>query len=140
MWKIRAYLAPDKFIDLGDVRSLSPGWSTFNPSGICRIEFPFESADLKNKGFARYRLILSNMNSYNFFVEAAKNILSNSTEIKGLWFLGKLPDGKSVCGFKIGKTITPIASVLGKEYNGFSTVGWKPGVLHGAPISTIVRE
>jgi hypothetical protein len=138
MWKIRAFLDEGKYIDLGDVRSGKPGWSDFNPSGISRIEFPFVGK-MSGGIITKSRLIISNMVSYNFFVEASKNILSGSTTIKNMWFLGKTPEGK-VVGFTIGEKVKPINTLFGLEYNGFASVGWKQGISKGTPTATIVRE
>jgi hypothetical protein len=140
MWKIRVYLTNTRFVDLGDVRTRTPGWEKFNPLSIYRLELPFEGSDPETKGKIKSRLIISGAMSYNFFVEATKNVSSGAVDIKKLWFLGRTPDGQRSVGFTLASKVSVVNTPFGKEYYGFATVGWKPGLVHGTPIATIVRE
>ncbi len=137
MWKIRLVLEGGLTHTTNDVRSGSPGWADCRPSAIQRIEFPFVGIeDGKN---VKFRLILAGMKEYNFFVEAVRGIVSGKTEIKGLWFLGKVPGTEKVTGFVIRDKILAINSIAGKEYGGFSTVGWKPGIV-GEKVTSIIER
>ena len=136
MWKIKLTLEGNLKHELGDVRSGKPGWAECSPSGILKLEFPFTGK--VNGKEVTSTLLLSGMEKYNFFVEAMRAVGSGKTKIKGMWFLGKIPNVDRVVGFVIGDGIKHINTVFGNEYNGFSTVGWKHGILKEKVICSII--
>jgi hypothetical protein len=140
MWGIKLTLEGNMTHVLNDVRSGNPGWSDCNPSGILKIEFPFIGKNGTGKDIP-YLLLMSGMKEYNFFVEAVKGLSSNSkVNIKGLWFMGKLPNSNRVTGFVLKESVLVLNTEVGKEYQGFSTVGWKTGIIGGKVVSTVIRR
>lgn len=139
MWKIQITLRGGSVITLGDVRSGSPGWAACDPAGIVKLVFEFLGRDEKGQDI-HYVLVMSGMTEYNFFVEAMKAVGSSAGPVvKGLWFLGKKPDGK-VTGFALKDSVIAINSDAGKEYHGTPTVGWKKGIVEGSPICRVSRS
>lgn len=138
MWKIKLTLEGNMTHILNDVRSGNPGWGNCNPSRIVGIEFPFLGKDEKGRDIP-YLLRMSGMREYNFFVEAMRAVGKSKTIIKGLWFLGKLPETNTVTGWVLKDRIILINSFEGKEYSGIATVGWKMGIIGDKPISEVRR-
>lgn len=139
MWKIRLVLEGGLIHTTNDVRSSNPGWSDCQPSGIERMEMNFLGTD--NGRPAKFRLIMAGMKEYNFFVEAIRSLDSNGkVTLKGLWFLGRLPNTNKVTGFVIKEKLLAVNTEYGKEYGGFATVGWKSGIIGGNIISGIERS
>ena len=128
MWKIRLMLEGGLTHTLNDVRSGNPGWAECQPSKIEYLTFAFTGKDEITRKDSSYKIILSGMDEYNFFVEASRSVLGGKTAIKGLWFLGKILSTNRVVGFVLKDSILKVNAENGKEYSGFSTVGWKPGV------------
>lgn len=140
MWKIIVTLRGGTVVALGDVRSGKPGWADCDPAGIAKIEFNFLGRDGEGKDVP-YTLIMSGMLEYNFFVEAMKPVGSNKgIVVKGLWFLGKKPDGQNITGFALKESIMAVNALVGKEYHGTPTVGWKTGIIEGEPICRVFRS
>lgn len=140
MWKIKLTLIGGLTHELNDVRSGNPGWGDCQPVAIERLNFSFKGKDPKTGKEDSYELVLSGMKEYNFFVEASRSILGGKTKILGLWFLGKVPNTNQVIGFVLKESIMKISSIEGKEYSGFSTVGWKPGISDGKAFADIIRR
>jgi hypothetical protein len=136
MWKIKITLEGNLTHELGDVRSGRPGWAECNPSKITKMVFPF-IGKIDGKDIP-LELILSGMEKYNFFVEAMRGVGKNATMVKGLWFLGKIPFEDKVVGFVVKDSCKIVNAVYGKEYNGFSTVGWKTGTV-GDKVVSVMR-
>jgi hypothetical protein len=129
VWRIKLTLEGNFVHELGDVRSGKPGWAECQPSGILKVEFPFVGK--VNGKNTPLRLILSGMEEYNFFVEAMRPIGSGNTNIKGMWFLGKVPKENRVIGFVVGDTCKKVNAFVGQEYHGTRTAGWKKGIVGG---------
>lgn len=140
MWKIKLTLIGGLTYELNDVRSGNPGWSDCQPVAIERLNFSFKGTDPKTGREDNYELVLAGMKEYNFFVEATRNILGGKTKIQGLWFLGKIPITNQIVGYVLKDTIARINAIDGQEYNGMSTVGWKPGIPDGIPFIDIIRR
>ena len=138
MWKIRLILEGGLVHILNDVRSGNPGWFDCKPSAIEAIEFSFLGKDGKGKDIS-YFLRMTGMKEYNFFVEAMRGIGKSKTIIKGLWFLGKLPESRMVTGWVLRDKILRLNAFEGQEYQGMSTVGWKKGIV-GNKVISIVRR
>jgi hypothetical protein len=137
MWKIRLTLEGGLTHTTNDVRTGNPGWAECRPSGIESIEFDFIG---KEDGVeTKYKIVLAGMSEYNFFVEAIRSVVGSKTSIKGLWFLGKVPDTNRVVGYVIRDKVQIVNTVSGKEYSGTPTVGWKKGIVGGKVISTMGR-
>lgn len=139
MWKIKLVLEGDLVHTLNDVRSGSPGWANCQPSKISSLTFPFFGKDEKTGKDIPYQLYLAGMSEYNFFVEAMQSLLGGKVKIKGLWFLGKIPNTNKVTGFVLRDSVLKVNAIDGKEYSGLPTIGWKQGVIGDKIISTIVR-
>lgn len=137
MWKIKLTLEGGLTHTTNDVRTGNPGWADCRPSGIESIEFDFigkeEGRDTKCK------IVLAGMSEYNFFVEAIRSVIGSKTTIKGLWFLGKVPGTNRITGFVIRDRVQIINTIVGQEYSGTPTVGWKKGIVGGKVISTMGR-
>ena len=128
MWKIRLMLEGGLSHTLNDVRLGKPGWAECQPSKIEYLTFAFTGKDEITGKDSSYKIILSGMDEYNFFVEATRGVLGGKTTIKGLWFLGKILSTNRVVGFVLKDSILKVNTENGKEYSGFATVGWKSGV------------
>jgi len=140
MWKIKLLLEGGLIHVLGDVRSGNPGWAQCNPSKILRIEFPFFGRDEFTGKDVPYKMVLAGMKEYNFFVEAVRGVSGRGkTKIKGLWFMGKLPNSDRIRGFVLKESIMSLDTIVGQEYHGISTVGWKTGSVGDKVVSTIIR-
>jgi hypothetical protein len=126
-------------IELNDVRSDSPGWSECVLGKIKKLSFSFQGIDALSKINNCYELVLEGMSEYNFFVEANKNLLKGKTNILGFWFLGKIPNTNRIIGFVIKDRVLKVNSTVNKEYNGFSSFGWKLGCAGGNVIADIRR-
>lgn len=138
MWKIKLILEGNFFHVLNDVRSGNPGWTDCRPSGILMMEFPFLGRDENGKDIS-YLLRMSGMKEYNFFVEAMRGVMGGKTIVKGLWFLGKIPESNMITGWVIKDKILRLNAVEGQEYSGTATVGWKTGIIGDKPISEVRR-
>lgn len=143
-WKIRVSFAgniiPKTYIS-PDIRFNDPGWGSeiFNRK-IEKVEFFFPTG---------HRLILSGMEKYNFFLEAAQDLGgkdSGKIKILAFWFCGKLFNSNIVEAWKInipqtfeeqGKVIRD-QKIFGHEWNGGPTAGWKKGI-NNKLISAIVQ-
>jgi len=139
MWKIKLMLEGDLTHTLNDVRLGNPGWADCEPSKIEYLTFEFSGKDEATGKNEHYKIILSGMDEYNFFVEATRSVVGGKTTIKGLWFLGKILASNRVVGFVLRDKILKVQSEIGKEYSGFSTVGWKSGV-SGKAMANIERN
>ena len=140
MWKIHLTLANGMSHVLNDVRTGKPGWAECQPSGIEKLEFSFEGKNMDTGKKDSYHLILSGMKEYNFFVEAMRSISGGKTTIKGMWFLGKLPDSNKIMGFVLADQIASVVSIDGQEYHGTATVGWKKGIVGGKVLYSVTRR
>jgi len=140
VWKIKLLLEGGLIHILNDVRSGNPGWANCSPSKISRIEFSFLGRDEFTGKDIPYKMVLAGMKEYNFFVEAVRGVSGrDKTKIKGLWFMGKVPGGNQIKGFVLKESILSLNTVVGQEYHGFSTVGWKTGLVGDKVVSTIVK-
>jgi len=137
MWKINLFLEDGKVLELGDVRTSKPGWGESSPTKIAKMEFSFVGKEYEKQ--QPMKLILAGMKEYNFFVEAMKSVVNGKLTIKGLWFLGKIPNTNRITGFVIQDSMKIINAVEGREFNGGPTAGWKQGI-PGTVVSTIVKE
>jgi hypothetical protein len=68
------------------------------------------------------------------------SVINSRSAIKGLWFMGQVPNSNQVTGFVIKETILKLNSVKGKEYSGTASSGWKFGTVGNSVISQIVKE
>ena len=116
------------------------GWAECDPAGILKLEFSFLGKDIVTGKDVSYDLIMSGMTEYNFFVEAMRGIGKGKTEVKGLWFMGKIPNSNRITGFVLRDKILSLNTEVGKEYSGMSTVGWKKGIVGNEVVSTILRR
>lgn len=140
MWKIKVTLQNGMIVVLNDVRTSNPGWADFSPVGILKVEFSFLGKDVDTGKDIVYDLVMIGMREYNFFVEAMRGIGNGKTVVKGLWFMGKVPNKNRVTGFVLRDKILSFNTEEGKEYLGMSTVGWKVGIIGDKVISTVVRR
>ena len=138
MWKIKILLEAGLTHLLNDVRSGNPGWADCQPSGILGIAFEFLGKDEKGKDIP-YLLQMGGMREYNFFVEAMRAVGGNKTIIKGLWFLGKVPESNKITGWVLKDKILRLNSVEDHEYSGMATVGWKKGIIGDRVVSEVRR-
>lgn len=138
MWKILLLLEGGLSHVTADVRLGNPGWADCRPSGIVGIDFSFLGKDEKGKDIP-YLLQMRGMKEYNFFVEAMRGVMGGKTIIKGLWFLGKIPESNKITGWVLKDKILRLNSVEGHEYSGTPTVGWKTGIIGDKMISEVRR-
>lgn len=134
-WRIRASFAgslpPHEYVT-PDIRHNDPGWGNevFNRQIEC-LEFFLPTG---------HRLILSGMDAYNFFVEAAQGMSSASARIEAFWFAGKLPGQNLVEMWRIGNgQVVRTQAPWGKEWGGGPTSGWKLGSSGKHPVSMILE-
>jgi hypothetical protein len=125
---------------LNDVRSNNPGWAECDPAGIFKLEFSFLGKDMVTGKDVSYDLTMSGMKEYNFFVEAMRGIGKGRTVVKGLWFMGKIPNNNRITGFVLRDKILSLNTEVGKEYLGMSTIGWKKGIIGDEIVSAVLRR
>lgn len=140
MWQILLTFKGGMTVALNDVRSVNPGWAECNSPGIVKLEFSFTGKMEGRPEETPYSLIMTGMDEYNFFVEASKGIGNSKINVKGLWFMGKLPNQPYVTGFVLGDSIKTLNAPKGKEYYGAPTAGWKKGIIEGKVVSSITRN
>jgi len=134
-WRIRATFAgklPPKEYVTPDIRHNDPGWASelFNRP-IEMLEFFLPTG---------HKIVLSGMEQYNFFVEAAQSPgQRGGAEIQAFWLCGKMPGKDIVETWRVGdgKIIRDRRS-WGIEWGGGPTKGWKCGVI-GPIISQLVE-
>lgn len=135
-WRIRVTFAgklqPREYIT-PDIRHNNPGWGdeVFNRA-IEKLEFFLPTG---------HRLVMSGMEQYNFFVEAAQSTKSRAgAQIKAFWFCGKLPGKDIVEMWRVGNgKVVRDRKPWGREWGGGPTRGWKPGELRGKAVSRLVE-
>jgi hypothetical protein len=126
-WGPKNYLTPD-------VRHYNPGWGeeVFRRT-IERLEFTLPTGHV---------LIMSGMEQYNFFVEAAESFhRKGNAQIVAFWFCGKLPGQDIVEMWRVGDgKVVRMRAPWGREWGGSPTTGWKLGIVGDTIISTLIKE
>lgn len=133
-WRIRARftgkLSPREYLT-PNVWLKNPGWGDeiFNRV-IERLDFFLPTG---------HAIVLSGMEHYNFFVEAAQSRLTKGgAEIVAFWFAGKLPGRDLVEMWRIGKGgAVRTRKPWGQEWGGGPTRGWKRGAVGSDIMSRI---
>lgn len=133
-WRMRVTFAgklPPKEYITPDIRHNNPGWGdeTFNRP-IDSLEF-FLPTD--------HRIIMSGMEQYNFFVEAAQSLSGRGASIEAFWFCGKLPSQPVIEMWRVGGgKVVRKREQYGHEWGGQPTFGWKPGMIGSRVISSVM--
>ena len=134
-WRLRATFAgklPPKQYLTSDIRRTNPGWGdeVFNRR-IELLEFFLPTG---------HRIVLTGMEAYNFFVEASQGLGGIVVRIEAFWLCGKLSRQDLVEMWRIGQgKVVRQQRTWGQEWGGTPTRGWKPGLIGGPPVSTIVN-
>lgn len=121
----KEYLSPD-------IRANDPGWaSEIFSHRIEKLEFFLPTGHV---------LVLSGMERYNFFIEAAQSFGLASPKLEAMYFCGKLPRSNIVETWRItmGKVLHQ-RLLFGREYGGGPTRGWKDGAVGSKPVSQITE-
>lgn len=117
-----------------DVRFHNPQWGDEE-----KFKAPIQSIEFFLP--IKWKLVLSGMAQYNFFIEVIGNLTGgDKARIESFWLCGLLPDSSTVNTWNIGKgKIITNNAVLGQEYLGTASRGWKIGTPSKHPVSTILK-
>lgn len=133
-WRMRVRFAgkllPHEHIT-NDMRFHDPGWGgeLFNRQ-IESLEFFLPTG---------HRVVMSGMQSYNFFIEATQDFSMRGARIEAFWFLGMPPGSDVVEMWRVGDgKVVRQQKPYGAEWGGTPSAGWKPGA-PGKYISMIAK-
>ncbi len=113
-----------------DIRFHNPGWADedkFKPILYMELFLP-----------VKFKLYLGGMEQYNFFIEALGDMTGGGkAKIESFWLCGLSANKVKTWTIKQGSVMTK-THVLGTEYYGTSSRGWRAGVPSKNPISSLV--
>jgi len=134
-WKLHIVFAGNPVVRdhwTRDIRVHAPDWADTPLLPIERVELSLPIG---------HKLVLANMQSFNFFIEAIQGFGARAPKMQAAYLLGQLPKSEHVEVWRIGHGIIHRKRYLkGNEWCGTSTRGWKVGQPAGNMFAGLIKE